>query len=130
MSQMLDEARQIPAVVQALRREPALGLEPRVLDQLGPLNVHHREHGDEALTAEEPTLGHFTFEPVFSPQHVGMSFSVTIEARDPSDAGPELYALSVARFEPPDEIAREQLQVVHTDRPGWRETFRERLREN
>jgi aminoglycoside phosphotransferase family enzyme/predicted kinase len=38
------------------------------------------------------------------------------EGRDPSDAGPELYAESVARYEPPDEWPAAERARVETDR--------------
>lgn len=40
-------------------------------------------------------------------------------ATDPSDAGPELLATSLDRFEPPSEWPAEAREVVHTDRTGW-----------
>lgn len=41
------------------------------------------------------------------------------EGRDPSDAGPELLATSLARFEPPAEWPAERRAVAHSDRPGF-----------
>lgn len=41
--------------------------------------------------------------------------------RDPSDAGPELYASSAAGWEPPDEWPAESRAVVRTDAPRWGE---------
>ena len=38
------------------------------------------------------------------------------QARDPSDAGPELLPISLERFEPPDEWPAGMRQIVHTDR--------------
>jgi predicted kinase len=43
------------------------------------------------------------------------------EGRDPSDAGPELYASSAAGFEPPVEWPAEARAVVRTDTERWRE---------
>jgi aminoglycoside phosphotransferase family enzyme/predicted kinase len=48
------------------------------------------------------------------------------EGTDPSDAGPELYELSAAAFEP---IRQARLAVIHTDAPGWREAAPARIRE-
>jgi len=42
------------------------------------------------------------------------------EGRDPSDAGPELYASSAAGFEPPDEFPEAARALVRTDDPHWR----------
>lgn len=47
--------------------------------------------------------------------------------QDASDAGPELYARSVAGFEPVGETPLQR--VVHTDRPGWRRRVQEIARE-
>ncbi|MEX2208382.1 MAG: AAA family ATPase [Myxococcota bacterium] len=44
------------------------------------------------------------------------------EGRDPSDAGPELYASSAAGYEPPDEFPADARARVHTDDPHWRAT--------
>ena len=45
-----------------------------------------------------------------------------------SEAGPEFYATSVARFEPPDEWPRGARVQLRTDRPGWRVDLRRKLR--
>jgi predicted kinase len=45
--------------------------------------------------------------------------------RDPSDAGPELYAASAARFEPLVEWPAGLRLEVRTDRDGWRERLRD-----
>jgi predicted kinase len=50
------------------------------------------------------------------------------EGRDPSDAGPELYASSAAGFEPPHELPAASHARVPTDDPGWRDAV-ERLAE-
>jgi aminoglycoside phosphotransferase family enzyme/predicted kinase len=42
------------------------------------------------------------------------------EGRDPSDAGPELYASSAAGFQPPDEFPVDARALVRTDDPHWR----------
>ena len=42
------------------------------------------------------------------------------EGRDPSDAGPELYASSAAGYEPPDEFPVAARALVRTDDPHWR----------
>ncbi len=44
----------------------------------------------------------------------------TRAGRDPSDAGAELYASSVAGFEPPDELPPDARALVDTDEPRWR----------
>jgi hypothetical protein len=41
------------------------------------------------------------------------------EGRDPSDAGPELLASSLARFEAPDEWPAERRLAVQSDSPGF-----------
>jgi predicted kinase len=41
------------------------------------------------------------------------------EGRDPSDAGPELYAQSEARFEPPLEWPAAARARITTDSPTW-----------
>jgi hypothetical protein len=48
--------------------------------------------------------------------------------RDPSDAGPELYASSAAGWEPPDEWPGESRAVVRTDSAHWRESLAEAAR--
>jgi hypothetical protein len=40
--------------------------------------------------------------------------------RDPSDAGPELYASSAAGWQPPDEFPAESRALVRTDDEHWR----------
>jgi predicted kinase len=39
--------------------------------------------------------------------------------RDASDAGPDLYPLSAARFEPFDESSEGERRSVSTDAAGW-----------
>jgi predicted kinase len=46
---------------------------------------------------------------------------------DPSDAGPALYAQSVARFEP--VTGEGNLHVIHTDVADWRDVTHELARE-
>jgi aminoglycoside phosphotransferase family enzyme/predicted kinase len=41
------------------------------------------------------------------------------EGRDPSDAGPERLASSLARFEPPDEWPAQRRRLVHSDGPHF-----------
>jgi aminoglycoside phosphotransferase family enzyme/predicted kinase len=43
---------------------------------------------------------------------------------DPSDAGPEFHARSLARFEPPEEWPRDSHHVVHSDREDWQSALR------
>jgi aminoglycoside phosphotransferase family enzyme/predicted kinase len=43
------------------------------------------------------------------------------EGGDPSDAGPELQAASLAGFEPLDEWPASQRAQVHTDAPAWQD---------
>ena len=45
-----------------------------------------------------------------------------------SDAGPEFYATSAARFEPPDEWPRGTRVQLRTDAPNWRIDLRRKLR--
>jgi aminoglycoside phosphotransferase family enzyme/predicted kinase/CBS domain-containing protein len=45
-----------------------------------------------------------------------------------SDAGPEFYATSAARFEPPDEWPRGTRVQLRTDAPSWRVDLRWKLR--
>ncbi len=47
------------------------------------------------------------------------------EGRDPSDAGPELYASSAASWEPPDEWPAEARTRVRTDDASWRSAVEE-----
>jgi uncharacterized protein len=50
---------------------------------------------------------------------------------DPSDAGPETYALSARDFEPPDEWPAARRATIETDRDDWPEAlapFAERMR--
>jgi len=42
---------------------------------------------------------------------------------DPSDAGPDFLATSLARFEPPDEWPEATRTVVWTDAPDWRDAL-------
>jgi len=48
--------------------------------------------------------------------------------RDASDAGPEFYTTSAARFEPPDEWPRETRVRLCADEPSWRVDLRRKLR--
>jgi hypothetical protein len=50
------------------------------------------------------------------------------EGRDPSDAGPELYARSAAGFEPAEAWPAARRCVVRTDAPDWREAAVTELR--
>lgn len=47
------------------------------------------------------------------------------EARDPSDAGPELFEKSAAAFEPPGEWPSEARAAVDTSAPDWSKRVRE-----
>jgi predicted kinase len=47
------------------------------------------------------------------------------EGRDPSDAGPALYARSVEGFEPPTEWPQAERSAVETDHAAWLEEVRE-----
>lgn len=49
-------------------------------------------------------------------------------AADPSDAGSDFYAESVARFAPVEEPAEGALIVVDTESPSWRHGLQERVR--
>ncbi len=46
------------------------------------------------------------------------------QGADPSDAGPQFYARSAARFEPPEEWPAAERRVVETDRADWRKLLR------
>ena len=50
------------------------------------------------------------------------------EGSSASDAGPDFYATSAARFEPPDEWPRETRVRLRTDEPSWREKARRACR--
>ena len=51
-----------------------------------------------------------------------------VAGRDASDAGPDFYAISAGRFEPPCEWPRGTRVRLRTDAPGWRTDLSRKLR--
>jgi predicted kinase len=52
------------------------------------------------------------------------------EGSSASDAGPDFYATSAARFEPPDEWPRETHLQLRTDSANWRDEARRKFRKS
>jgi hypothetical protein len=52
------------------------------------------------------------------------------EERDPSDAGPDFYPISVRNFEAPDEWPAHAHHEVQTDSPVWRKRLTRQVRES